>query len=643
LLSVYFYRILITLNHFLMKKLLLTTFASVLLVSAAVAQTATPKNIYYKISFPNAVHHEAEIVMTIPEAPAGILSLHMSRSSAGRYATHEFGKNIYNVKATNVDGTPIEIKQTAGDVYEIAEHGDAVKISYTLFANWTDGTYASIDPSHAHLNMPAVFLWFANTGQDQRPIKFEFNDLDKYGWKVATQLKHEGLNIYSAPNMQYMMDSPTELSNFKETSWDVVNTDGKQERINLTIHSNDDQGVIDNFGKMIQKVVLEEKAVYGELPTYDYGEYTFLDDVYPTNSGDGMEHRNSTCIVQPVEKVAGNENVLLGTFSHEYFHSWNVKRIRPKSLEPFNFDHADLSSELWFAEGFTQYYGEMLLVRAGFNTTDDYTQTLSGLINSVLITPAAAKYPATEMSRRSVYTDAGVSIDPTNYANTFTSYYYYGGAIALALDLRLRSDFNLTLDDYMRAVWLARGKNMKPYVIQDLQNDLAKLTKNPKFAADFFNKYIYGLDKNDYEGLLAKAGLLLRKAQPGKAWLGLSASSIRGRSGQVRVVGNMGLAITSSTVSGTPIYKAGIDAGDILLKADGKDITDAASLSQVITDKKPGDKITVNYKNRTGDHETTITLEENPAFEVVTFEKAGKQPTSEQTAFRTSWLSSKVK
>ncbi|MDB5115359.1 MAG: family metallopeptidase, partial [Mucilaginibacter sp.] len=254
-----------------MKKLLLTTIVSVLLVSAAVAQTATPKNIYYKISFPNAVHHEAEIVMTIPEAPAGILSLHMSRSSAGRYATHEFGKNIYNVKATNVDGTPIEIKQTAGDVYEIAEHGDAVKISYTLFANWTDGTYASIDPSHAHLNMPAVFLWFANTGQDQRPIKFEFNDLDKYGWKVATQLKHEGLNIYSAPNMQYMMDSPTELSNFKETSWDVVNTDGKQERINLTIHSNDDQGVIDNFGKMIQKVVLEEKAVYGELPTYDYG------------------------------------------------------------------------------------------------------------------------------------------------------------------------------------------------------------------------------------------------------------------------------------------------------------------------------------------------------------------------------------
>ena len=623
-----------------MKKVFLTLFIAVIFTGASIAQ-APPKAIYYAISFPNAVHHEAEITMTIPQAPAGVLRLHMSRSSAGRYATHEFGKNVYNAKAANADGTPLELKQIEGDVYEIAEHGDAVKVSYTLFANWTDGTYASVDLSHAHLNMPAVFMWLA--GAEQRPLKFEFNDLDKYGWKVATQLKHEGANVYSAPNMQYMMDSPTELSDFKETSWDVVNTGGKKERINLTVHSIDGQGVIDNFGKMVQKVVLEEKAVYGELPAYDYGEYTFLDDVYPTNSGDGMEHRNSTCIVQPVEKVEGYETNLLGTFAHEYFHSWNVKRIRPKSLEPFNFEHADMSSELWFAEGITQYYGEMLLVRAGFNTTDDYTRTIAGLVNSVLNTPGAAKYPATEMSRKSVYTDAGVSIDPANYPNNFLSYYYYGGAIALALDLRLRSDFNLTLDDYMRTVWLARGKVMKPYVIQDLQNDLATLTKNPKFAADFFKRYIYGLDKNDYEGLLAKAGLLLRKAQPGKGWLGISSTAIRGRSGQVRSVGGAGYTIPSNTVIGTPIYKAGIDAGDVLLKADGKDITDAASLGQITADKKPGDKISVSYKNRTGEHTAVITLEELPSLEVVTFEKAGQTPTAEQTAFRNNWLSSKVK
>jgi len=623
-----------------MKKFYLLA-AALLCAATLFAQDDTKqKPLFYSISFPNAAHHEAEIVLTIPNAPSGAIRVRMSRSSAGRYATHEFGKNVYNVKAANADGTDLDVRQLEGDLYEIPVHGEAVKISYTLFANWTDGTYASVDPSHAHLNMPAAFMWVV--GQDKRPVRFQFNDLDKYGWKVATQLKNEGAGIYSAPNMQYMMDSPTELSAYKVSSWDVDNN-GKKEKINLSIHSDDDQAVIDAFAKQIGRMVLEEKAVFGELPTYDYGEYTFLDDVYPTNSGDGMEHRNSTCIVHPAEKVGGNELRLLGTYSHEYFHSWNVKRIRPKSLEPFNFEHADMSSELWFAEGFTQYYGEMVLVRAGFHNVDDYGRTVAGLVNQILNTPGAAKYPATQMSRYSVFADAGVSIDPNNQANMFTSYYTYGGAIALALDLRLRSEFNLTLDDYMRTVWLDRGKVMKPYTIPDLQADLAKVTKNPKFAADFFSKYINGIEKNDYAALLAKAGLLLRKAAPGKGWAGpLSYNRNRGRSGEARTSDEAGLPVQVSII-GTPVYKAGLDVGDIILKADGKEVKDAQSFTDIVSAKNPGDKITVNYKNRTGEHEATITLEESPYFEVVTFEKAGKELTKEQTDFRNNWLSTKVK
>ena len=624
-----------------MKRLIFTIFIAFFVLAAA-AQPAE-KAIFYEVSFPNAVHHEAEIVITVPKAPSGVFKVVMSRSSAGRYATHEFGKNIYNLKVTDVSGTPVEFKQTAGDIYEISsDHPETVKVSYTLFANWTDGTYASIDASHAHLNMPAAFMWIP--GQEQRPLKFEFNDLDKYGWKVATQLKHEGDNVYSAPNMQYMMDSPTELSNYKITSWNVVNTNGKTEKINLTVHSDDPQPVIDAFGKQVQKMVLEEKAVFGELPAYDFGEYTFLDDVYPTTAGDGMEHRNSTCIVQPVDKVAGNELRLLGTFSHEYFHSWNVKRIRPKSLEPFNFEHANMSSELWFAEGFTQYYGELLLERSGFRTMDQYNRTLGGLINEVLNTPGAAKYPPTQMSRDAVFVDAGVSIDPNNYTNDFTSYYTYGGAIALALDLTLRNKFNLTLDDYMRTVWLDRGKVMKPYVIADLQSDLAKVTKDPKFAADFFKRYIYGIEKCNYAELLAKAGLMLRKVQAGKGWAGpLAGASVRGKAGQAKTMGTEGLPIVYSTTLGTPVYKAGLDAGDVILKADGNAITDEQSFNAVVAAKNPGDKITVDYKNRTGEHKTTIVLEESPYFEVVTFEAASKAITAEQLAFRSAWLSSKVK
>lgn len=620
-----------------MKKLYLAVAASLASITCF-----AQNSIDYSLSFPHAEHHEAEISMVIHQPGKNALRVRMSRSSAGRYATHEFGKNIYNVKAFNAQSKALQVKQVEGDVYEIIPQGNEVKVTYTLFANWTDGTYASVDPSHAHLNMPATLMWAE--GMDSRPIHLIFNDLNKHNWKVATQLKPEGQDTYYAPNLQYVMDSPTELSAYKENNWQVSNADGKKLDIHLTIHSDDSQAEVDDFARMVQKVVLEEGAVYGEFPVYDYGSYTFLDDVYPTNSDDGMEHRNSTCIVQTADGLKGNELNLLETYSHEYFHSWNVKRIRPKSLEPFNFAHADMSSELWFAEGFTQYYGEMLLVRAGFYSPGAYCGVLSGLVNQVLNTPGAANYPATQMSRYSVFADAGVSIDPTNKNNIFTSYYYYGGAIALALDLRLRSNYHLTLDDYMRAVWLALGKVMKPYTIPDLQNVLADLTKDPAFAESFFKHYIYGTDKNDYEELLAKAGFVLRKAHPGKAWLGSIVNvTSRGRSGQISVAGTNGVPVLNNTTKGTPIYKAGIDAGDVLLKADGHTLINASDLQAIIATKKPDDEISISYRNRTGTHETTITLEEDPTLEVISYEQTGKPLSNEQIAFRKSWLSSKIK
>jgi predicted metalloprotease with PDZ domain len=622
-----------------MKKLLLAVSALGLWSATAIAQESP---VYYSIAFPNAVHHEAEISMRLTQVPSGPLKFRMSRSSPGRYATHEFGKNVYNVRAVDKNEKPLVVTQVEGDVYEINNHDDGVKITYTLFGNLVDGTYVAIDESHAHLNMPATLMWAI--GMDKRPIRIQFPDVEKHGWKVATQLKPEGYNTYFATDLQYVMDSPTELSDYKEYSWDVVNTDGKKESIHLTSHSDDAQSVIDNYGKMVQRLVLEEKAVFGELPTYDFGNYTFLQDVYPTDSGDGMEHRNSTCITQPAAKIAGNEQRLLGTFSHEYFHSWNVERIRPKTLEPFNFEHANMSNELWFAEGFTQYYGELLLSRAGFNTNEDFYGSAAGLINSVLNTPGAANFSAVQASRYAVYADAGVAIDPTNKNNIFNSYYVYGGAIALALDLHLRSEFNLTLDDYMRQVWLAHGKVEKAYTIPDLQNILAKFTKNPAFAADFFKKYVYGLDKNDYAALLGKAGLILQRANPGKAWAGrIAAPAFRGSEGMARSAAADGLVITSSTQIGTPAYKAGLDAGDRITAADGQPVKDGAGFNAIVAAKKPGDKIEIVYSNRTGEHKTTVTLEENPAYEVVSYEKAGKTPSESQLALRNAWLSTKVK
>lgn len=591
----------------------------------------TAQTIQYEISFPNAIHHEAEISLLVPQIPSGAFQFRMSRSSPGRYATHEFGKNVYSVKAFNSNGKELVVEQIEGDAYQVSRHDGTVRVTYTIYGDLVDGTYLGIDETHAHLNMPATFMWAK--GMDARPIQIKFNDLAKYGWTVATQLQPALLaNTYTARNLQYFMDSPTELSAQKVFQWTDQNTGGRQQQLAVSSHSKDNQTIVNSFGNLVQRMTVEAKAVFGELPAFDYGKYVFLHDVNKANDGDGMEHRNSTIIVQTTEQIANNEQRLLGTFSHEFFHAWNVERIRPKTLEPFNFEHANMSNELWFAEGFTQYYGELILKRAGLRDLATYCGTLTGLLNTVLNSPGAASYSAPQMSRHAVFADAGVAVDPNNDANIFTSYYYYGAVIALGLEHHLRTEFKLTLDDYMQAVWKAHGKTEIPYTIPDLENVLAKLT-NPTFAADFFGKYVNGIQKNDYAKLLAPAGLVLRKSMPGKASLGNMRLALE--SGKVKLAGN--------TLKGSAAYNAGIDNGDYILKIGDKQVKAVADVRGIVEGYKPGDEVTITYQHREIEKTQTVKLLENNGLEVVPIESAGGTLTPEMALYRNNWLETKVK
>lgn len=588
------------------------------------------QEISYELSFPNAVHHEAEIKMSIPNVPAGALKVRMSRSSPGRYATHEFGKNIYRLQAFDEQGKKLTILQPAGDEYTIPNPSSTVKLTYTLFGNWIDGTYAGFDETHAHMNIPATFAY--PLGMDKRPRTVKFNGIEKQSWKVATQLKPLANGAYYAPNFQYFMDSPIELAAYHQASWAVKNPDGKTQTIHLLSHSKDEQKAIDSYAEMLRRMVDEHVAVWGEFPNYDYGHYYFLHDVYPDYAGDGMEHRNSTVIVQRTPKIAGYESNLLGTFSHEFFHSWNVERLRPKTLEPFNFEHSNLSDELWLAEGFTQYYGNLLLTRAGFRSTDNAAQTFGGIVNTVLNSPGAKNFSPIEASRYSVFADAGVAIDLTNKGNIFTSYYTYGASVALALDLRLRIDFKLTLDDYMRALWKSYGKPEIPYTVADLEKTLGLLTKNTAFANEFFKKYVYGTEKSDYAQLLLYAGFVLRKASPNAAFTGIG-----------RVSFENGKAVMGSTIIGTPAYDAGLDFGRVLLTMDGIAIKDQTALNDVTDAHKPGETVNITYSYYGEEKTTKLTFSENPALEIVPIEKAGGTLTPAMQTFRDHWLNTQVK
>src|SRR5690606_3133929 len=374
------------------------------------AQTNT-----YTISFGNAVHHEAVVQATFPDLKMDTVSFRMSRTSPGRYALHEFAKNVYGFKAKDSKGNLLKVHRPDPYQWQVSGHEGTITIEYTLFANRGDGTYAQVDETHAHLNIPATFMFSAELAE--RKIEVTFDVREDLNWKVATQLPLVSGTTYMAPNLYYFMDSPTEISNYMLRSFEI---DGKT--INLALHHNGTEEEADTYFQKVKKIVLEQKEVYGELPDFDYGSYTFLACYIPNASGDGMEHRNSTILTSTRSLANGGMQGNIGTVSHEFFHAWNVERIRPKSLEPFDFEAADMSGELWFAEGFTSYYTNLILCRAGLITPKEYVEGLTGTFNYVWNSPARQFFNPIEMSYQAPFVDAATSVDPVNRENTFISY-----------------------------------------------------------------------------------------------------------------------------------------------------------------------------------------------------------------------------
>jgi predicted metalloprotease with PDZ domain len=315
-----------------------------------------------------------------------------------------------------------------------------------------------------------------------------------------------------------------------------------------------------------------------------------------------------------------------------------VKRIRPASLQPFDFERANMSGELWFAEGFTNYYGPLTLKRAGISSLDRFTRGMGSAVNAVLTAPGREIFNVVDMSRQAPFVDAAAAIDPSNRQNTFISYYTYGQAIALGVDLMIRTHFpGKTLDDWMRAMWKEHADIQKPYTLEDLQTSLADATGSKEFAQQVFQHHVYGMEPMPYEELLSHAGMLLRKSQAGKAWLGAQGLNFSDK----------GAEISGGTLRDTPLYRAGLDRGDIIVSWEGKSLEGKSFKNQQelegwLAAHKPGDMVSLRVESRGGRKDVDLTLGESPALEMVTYEEAHKPVTTEMKAFREAWLSSKA-
>ncbi len=576
----------------------------------------------YTISFHNAVHHEAVVKAAFPDLDKDTLFLRMSRTSPGRYALHEFAKNVYDLKATDGKGRPIEVSRPDPYSWAVTGHDGAVHLTYVLYANKGDGTYSQIDESHAHLNIPATII-YAPVLKERR-IEITFDTREDLKWKVATQLPLVSGTTFFAPDLDYFMDSPVEISDFHFRSFELP-SGSKKYSIQLALHHLGSTEETDNYFESIKKVVLAEKEIYGELPDFDYGSYTFLACYLPGVSGDGMEHRNSTVVTSTMGLAAGGMTDNLGTISHEFFHAWNVERIRPESLEPFNFEAVNMSGELWFAEGFTSYYTDLNLVRAGLLSPADYVTGLAGTFNYVWNSPARQYFNPIEMSFQAPFTDAATSVDPVNRENTFISYYSYGSVLGLALDLSLRKE-GKNLDDFMKLMWEEFGKNEKPYFLEDIHQLLNHYAGND-FGNRFFNNYIMDSQMPDYVALFREVGISLSRniTQP---YFGANVSP--NEDGTIR--------ISSHTLKGSPAYKAGLDQGDILFSVKGDSLVPASNFGEIIKASMVGDTLDVEYNRSGKPFRTAVILEKNPEFKIELQENTESPPNAQSIAMRNAWL-----
>ncbi len=558
-----------------------------------------PGTIVYTLDLAHVQEHELDITVEFPAVEEEIFYVKMPQSSPGRYAQHNFAKNVYDLKATGADGSAADVARVDPNTWAVTGHHGRVTLTYTLFADGGDGTYAGIDDRKLHLNMPAAFLYGERL--NDRPVLLRLPANQRPDWEVATQLVRVGERAFAAPDYYYFYDSPTMVGSLKRAEFTVA-SGSRVDTLEVAMISEDGQEAFDAYVEWVERTVRAQQEVFGELPAYDYGRYIFLCSYNPWIGGDGMEHRNSTVCSASVG-LEGNQSRLIGTISHEFFHCWNVERIRPASLEPFDFDHVNMSAELWFAEGFTSYYDDLALVRAGILDPADYAQGLAGQLNYVVNAPGRTYRGPAAMSQLAPFVDAATANDPVNFANTFVSYYTYGAILGLALDLELRERGH-TLDEMMRLMWTRYGKPEIPYHIRDIQLALGEVAGDSTWAADWFDAHIRGSELPDYGALLTPYGIEVTAAHPDSA--GFNGLRLQQQDGR--------LVVTAPVLENNPLFAAGIDRGSAIVSVNGTPVATPEAFEAEVGKLSLGRDYPVTFLQLGREHTATFRAAASPAF-----------------------------
>ena len=531
--------------------------------------TSQTANLSYQVAMSQPASHLFEVTLHLSNWQSATLDLKMPVWTPGSYLVREYARHLQDFKATSSQGDLSSHKLSKNHWQVATADVSEVKVSYRVYANELTVRTNHLDTTHGYFNGAALFFFVP--GLEQQPIEVKIVP-PQSDWQVSTTLPQiEGeTNTYVAQDFDTLVDTPFEVGTQRVYNFEVLGTPHS-----LAIWSqgnaNPQQIIADTT-----KVIETEAAMFGGLP---YKQYLFLLHLSGSGYG-GLEHKDCCTLNYPRFGFRDRDKYqrFIQLVAHEFFHLWNVKRIRPQALEKFNYEGENYTTSLWFCEGTTSYYDILIPLRAGIYNRKTCLKNLSKDISKYLNTIGRTVQPLGESSY-----DAWIKLyrRNANSDNNQISYYLKGQFVSLLLDLLIRAKHQnkRSLDDVMSLMWQRFGQSEVGFSETELRDTIAEVAAVK--LDDFFSRYIETTEELPFDDYLAPFGLYLKTVTESDIpYLGIKLQSENNRE------------VIQFVAAESPAALVGIDAKDELLAIDGIKI-DAKSLNERLKDYQAGDTIQI--------------------------------------------------
>jgi predicted metalloprotease with PDZ domain len=586
-------------------------------VFAATSDEADSPPVHYTVDLRNPASHTVAVTMTVPGAARGTEIQFPAWNAL--YQIRDFVRNVERLSA-RCDGKPEDLIPVDVDTWQSAPVAcTRLEVQYDVYAN-QEGIFSSVlNPDHGFLNLAMILFYLPR----ERSRATRVNFLLPEGWELATLLD-DGAQAgdYVAANYDAMVDCPAEAAPAPSSNavgdLHMFSYQQKGATYRVVIYGNPSAYSPGPLLGALEKITSTETGMMNDVP---FSRYTFLLQFPRGPGGGGMEHRNGTAISVSAGGIRDNLTALESVAAHEFFHAWNVKRIRPQNLEPVDYVHGNDTSDLWFSEGVTSTYGELTRVRSGLISRQDFYRHVGSEIQSLQERPARLSQSVAEAGR-----DAWLEkYSDYHRPERSISYYNKGELLGDLLDLAIRhaTGDGQSLDDVMRRLNSDFARRGRFFTQADLVTIIARLAPGFTGLNQFFRDYVNGTAEIDYETYLGFAGLKLVTSPVELAVPGFRAR--RQSDGSVEI---------QSVETGSNAERAGLMRGDVIAQMNGQAL--AGNLREHLAQLKPGERIElkVQREDRTLKIRFAAATQQETAYEIEELPEA----TPEQRKVRNGWL-----